>query len=412
MAALLALLVWLPACGSTAPQHNDADVAAVLESFYGAIKRGDSKAAMSVVAHDALFVESGKLETRALRLISEGFSAQEPWPRAGGELGELTRVFQYVLRQKAEWHRASDELLGKMRAVMATAPVGIAFTRMGRFELVSDEFARMFGYDSARVQGMQSHVVCPSDDAHREFMRMATEAFAAGGTCDAERELVRADSSRFWARLQGAPVSAGDASAGTIWIFTDITESRRHREQLSWSASHDELTGLVNRREFELRLGEEIGEHADAEPSAALFIDLDRFKAVNDGSGHAAGDVLLKDIAAILLARARVHDTVARIGGDEFAVLLRGCDPRAAERIAASICARVADHTLAWGSGAQAQQLSVGASIGIVAVDASFESVAQVLKAADEACYEAKRAGRGTVRTYRRAAGAQTLALD
>jgi len=93
-------------------------------------------------------------------------------------------------------------------------------------------------------------------------------------------------------------------------------------------------------------------------------------------------------------------------------VLLRGCDPRAAERIAASICARVADHTLAWGSGAQAQQLSVGASIGIVAVDASFESVAQVLKAADEACYEAKRAGRGTVRTYRRAAGAQTLALD
>jgi diguanylate cyclase (GGDEF)-like protein/PAS domain S-box-containing protein len=353
-----------------------------------------------------------QLEKRALRLISEGFSAQEPWPRAGGELGELTRVFQYVLRQKAEWRRASDELLGKMRAVMGTAPVGIAFTRMGRFELVSDEFARMFGYDSARVHGMQSHVICPSDDAHREVMRMATETFAAGGTCDTERELVRADSSRFWARLQGAPVSAGDASAGTIWIFTDITESRRHREQLSWSASHDELTGLVNRREFELRLGEEIGEHADAEPSAALFIDLDRFKAVNDGGGHAAGDVLLKDIAAILLARARVHDTVARIGGDEFAVLLRGCDPRAAERIAAGICARVADHTLAWGSGAQAQQLSVGASIGIVAVDATFDSVAQVLEAADEACYDAKRAGRGTVRTYHRTSGSMPLAVD
>ncbi len=352
------------------------------------------------------------LERRALRLVSEGFSAQEPWPEAGGELGELARVFQHVLRQKAEWRQASDELLGKMRAVMGNAPVGIAFTRMGRFELVSDEFARMFGYDSARVPGMDSHVICPSDEAHRAFMQMVTETFAIGGTCDEERELVRADSSRFWARLQGAPVSARDASAGTIWIFTDITESRRHREQLSWSASHDELTGLVNRREFELRLGEQIGQRADTEPAAALFIDLDRFKAVNDSSGHAAGDVLLKDIATILLGRARAHDTVARIGGDEFAVLLRGCDPRSAERIAASICMRVGEHRLEWDEGAQVQWLSVGASIGIVAIDASFASVKDVLKAADEACYDAKRAGRGTVRTWRRSAGSTQVAVD
>jgi diguanylate cyclase (GGDEF)-like protein/PAS domain S-box-containing protein len=354
-----------------------------------------------------------QLERRALRLISEGFSAQEPWPHVGGELGELARVFQHVLRQQAEMRKSSDELLVKMRAVMATAPVGIAFTRLGRFELVSDQFARLFGYDSAQVQGMQSHVICPSDEAHRAFMQQATETFAAGGACDEERELVRADSSRFWARLQGAPVRAGDASAGTIWIFTDITESRRHREQLSWSASHDELTGLVNRREFELRLGEELGDRADDEPAAALFIDLDRFKAVNDTSGHAAGDVLLKNIAAILVSRARANDTVARVGGDEFAVLLRGCDPRAAERIAASICSRVSQYRLDWGDGAGVQSLSVGASIGIVSIDATFASVKDVLKAADEACYDAKRAGRGTVRTYRRrAAGSAEFAVE
>ena len=353
-----------------------------------------------------------QLERRALRLITEDLNVQEPWPRAGGELGELARVFQHVLNQKAAMRQSSDELLVKMRAVMANAPVGIAFTRMGRFELVSDEFARMFGYDAVQVPGMLSHVICPSDEAHRMFMRMVAETFAAEGTCDAERELVRADSSRFWARLQGAPVRSGDSGAGTIWIFTDITESRRHREQLSWTASHDELTGLVNRREFELRLAEEIGERADAEPAAALFIDLDRFKAVNDGSGHAAGDVLLKNIAAILVGRARTHDTVARIGGDEFAVLLRGCDPRSAERIAASICSRVAEHRLEWGSGAQLQSLSVGASIGIVAIDATFADVKDVLKAADEACYAAKRAGRGTVRTWRRAAGSTEIAID
>ena len=126
----------------------------------------------------------------------------------------------------------SDELLVKMRAVMATAPVGIAFTLLGRFELVSDQFARLFGYDSVRVQGMESHAICPSDEVHRAFMKLAAETFATGGTCDEERELVRADSSRFWARLQGAPVQAGNSRAGTIWIFTDITESRRPREHL------------------------------------------------------------------------------------------------------------------------------------------------------------------------------------
>ena len=353
-----------------------------------------------------------QLERRALRLITDGFSAHDPWPLAGGELGSLARVFQHVLRQQAAARHSSDELLVKMRAVMATAPVGIAFTRLGRFELVSDQFARLFGYDSAQVQGMQTHVISPDDESHRSFMRLATAAFAAGESCDEERELVRADSSRFWSRLQGAPVRAGDNDAGTIWIFTDITESRRHREQLSWSASHDELTALVNRREFELRLAEELGERADAEPAAALFIDLDRFKAVNDSGGHAAGDAVLKGIAGILLARARTHDTVARVGGDEFAVLLRGCDPRAAERIAASICSRVAEYRLEWDSGVQVQSLSVGASVGIVAIDATFASVKEVLKAADEACYDAKRAGRGTVRTFRRAPGPAALAID
>ena len=352
------------------------------------------------------------LERRALRVISEGFSAQEPWPQAGGELGELARVFQHVLKQKEAMRAASDELLVKMRAVMANAPVGIAFTRRGRFELVSDQFARLFGYDSAKVQGMRTHVICPSDESYRSFVQMATETFASGGTCDEERELVRADSSRFWARLQGAPVCAGDADAGTIWIFTDITESRRHREQLSWSASHDELTGLVNRREFELRLAEDLDGRASAEPSAAMFIDLDRFKAVNDGSGHAAGDLLLKHISGILLSSTRSHDTVARVGGDEFAVLLRGCDARVAERIASSICVRVAGHQLEWDGGAESQLLSVGASIGIVAIDATFTSVDAVLKAADEACYEAKRAGRGTVRTYRRLADSASVIAD
>ena len=339
---------------------------------------------------------------RPLRLLSDDIAAEDGWPRTGGELGQLVRVFRHVMRQQDTMRASSSELLVKMQAVMANAPVGIAFTRLGRFELVSDQFCRLFGYDRATAQGLSSHVLCPDDEAHCSFMRIAAAAFAAGLQCDEERELVRADSSVFWARLQGAPVSAGDASGGTIWIFTDITESRRHREELSWTASHDELTGLVNRREFELRLGEEIGGRADAEVSAALFIDLDRFKAVNDSGGHAAGDELLRNIARILNSRARAHDTVARIGGDEFAVLLRGCGPSAAERVAVDICDRVAEYQLAW----QGQTLGVGASIGVVEIDHSFASVDEVLLAADAACYEAKREGRGAVRTHHRKPGA------
>jgi len=137
-----------------------------------------------------------QLESRALRLLTDA-TPDGGWPESAGELGELARVFQHVMQQQAAMRRDGDELLVKMRAVMANAPVGIAFTRLGRFELVSDQFARLFGYDGAQVQGLQTHVICPSDELHRSFIEMATETFVTGGTCDEERELVRADSSRF-----------------------------------------------------------------------------------------------------------------------------------------------------------------------------------------------------------------------
>ena len=177
--------------------------------------------------------------------------------------------------------------------------------------------------------------------------------------------------------------------------FTDITEARGQRERLSWTATHDPLTDLVNRRAFEARLTEQLRERR-REGACALFIDLDHFKAVNDSAGHAAGDALLKDIAAVLAQRVRASDTVARLGGDEFAVLLRGCDRAAASRIAEQMRAAVARYRLDWNG----LRLQVGASIGLVQIDDSLHDVAAVMAAADAACSAAKRAGRNSVQSH------------
>jgi diguanylate cyclase (GGDEF)-like protein len=169
-------------------------------------------------------------------------------------------------------------------------------------------------------------------------------------------------------------------------------EMQAHRDRLSWAASHDLLTGLVNRAAFEVLLETATAQAADA-PFCMLFIDLDRFKQVNDTSGHAAGDALLRGVAQALAARLRKSDTVARLGGDEFAALLPQCPPAQAQALAEKLRSAVEDFRLEW----EGTRHSVGASIGMVAADGTHTSAAEVLRAADAACYRAKRAGRNQV---------------
>ncbi|MBN9205294.1 diguanylate cyclase domain-containing protein [Methylibium petroleiphilum] len=333
------------------------------------------------------------LEARAKRLLDEDVADEEGWPEASGELGRLSRIFQHVMRQRAASQTANDELLAKMQAVLGNAPAGIAFTRLGRFELLSAEFNRLFGYGEGELASQPTRLICLSDEQHVLLGQRVAEAFEAGRSFDEEIELVRKDGTRFWARRHGSPVRAGDISAGTIWVFTDITAQRMQRERLSWSASHDGLTDLVNRREFELRLQEQLRERRESERACVLFIDLDRFKAVNDRAGHAAGDELLRRVAGMMGEGMRAQDTVARLGGDEFAVLLRGCAKEAAMRIAQRIRARIAAFRLEW----EGESFEIGASIGLVEIEDGLADVAAVMAIADAACYEAKRNGRNAV---------------
>jgi diguanylate cyclase (GGDEF)-like protein/PAS domain S-box-containing protein len=184
---------------------------------------------------------------------------------------------------------------------------------------------------------------------------------------------------------------------GAVVVFHDVTKERRLRRALSWQASHDALTGLINRREFDNRLhGALLSAQRGEGAYALLYIDLDQFKVVNDTCGHQAGDRLLRDVTGLLQTRVRATDIIARLGGDEFGVLLEGVSPEQATRIAEGVRQGIRDFRFVWG----ATTLSVGASIGIVQIRADTENVASVMSAADIACYAAKDAGRNRIHVY------------
>ena len=168
--------------------------------------------------------------------------------------------------------------------------------------------------------------------------------------------------------------------------------------RLAHQALHDPLTALPNRRAFEQALEELLSASRRAGDHGALcFLDLDHFKPVNDTAGHAAGDALLRVVADLIRARLRLEDTVCRIGGDEFALILRGCTPDAAARIADDLCAAVRDLRFEW----EGREYCIGASIGFAMIDGGVVSVPEIVRAADQACYTAKREGRGRAIAYR-----------
>ncbi|HEY1890341.1 MAG TPA: EAL domain-containing protein [Steroidobacteraceae bacterium] len=184
---------------------------------------------------------------------------------------------------------------------------------------------------------------------------------------------------------------------GAVIVFHDVTKERRLKRALSYQASHDALTGLINRREFDNRLHAAVLSAQRGEGNyALLYIDLDQFKVVNDTCGHQAGDRLLRDVTGLLQARVRATDTIARLGGDEFGVLLEGCTVEQSTRIADGVRQAIRDYRFVWG----ATTLSVGASVGVVQITAETESVANVMSAADIACYAAKDEGRNRVHLY------------
>jgi len=189
----------------------------------------------------------------------------------------------------------------------------------------------------------------------------------------------------------------GNSILGTVVVFHDVSEIRGLTRQMSYQATHDALTGLINRREFERRLQEAL-DSAQAEEGVHIlsYLDLDRFKAVNDSCGHLAGDNMLREVAALIKDQVRDSDFVGRLGGDEFGTLLIGCPLEKARQIATDICNAVADYRFVW----QDKIFNIGISVGLVEVSHASGALQDIMSAADSACYVAKQRGRGQVHVY------------
>ena len=184
---------------------------------------------------------------------------------------------------------------------------------------------------------------------------------------------------------------------GAVVVFHDVSEQRRLTVQMSHRATHDALTGLINRAEFEHRLSRLL-EAARLQGNAhvLMYIDLDDFKVINDACGHAAGDRLLCEVSMLLQGAIRGRDTVARLGGDEFGVILEFCSIEQGREIAQKICSQMELYRFAH----DARRYRIGASIGVVPIDLRWESSAAVLQAADSCCFTAKDAGRNRVHLW------------
>ena len=302
--------------------------------------------------------------------------------------------------------RAERELFNeKERAEVTLHSIGdavISTDAYGRIEFMNPIAEQLTGWSSQESLGQFMHTVFNVvNESTREALPNPINQLSKGSAplhFSPQGLLLSRDGSEYAIEESIAPIRDGSgATIGYVLVFHDVTHSRYLAHQLNWQASHDSLTGLANRREFESVMFQ-LCESAQSQNKqhALLYMDLDQFKIVNDTCGHAAGDELLRQLAAIIGSMVREGDSLFRLGGDEFAVLLTGCPVNRAEQIANDIRQTIEAFRFIW----QDKPFVIGVSIGLVPITAESESMTQLLAAADAACYAAKEKGRNRVQIY------------
>ena len=326
----------------------------------------------------------------------------EPLRDANGAVGGCLGMAVDVTarRQEAEALVQENELL---QATLASIGDGVIRTDAeGRVDSMNPVAERLTGWTVEEAIGRPVTEVfrvvdevtrTPLADPVRRCLDEAKVVESPGHAL-----LLGADGQECSVRDSAAPIRDRDGEMiGAVVVFKDVTQLRGMEREMIYLASHDALTGLLNRREFEVRLKRAIRTaRAEQRHHVLLYLDLDEFKAINDTCGHLVGDEMLKQITALLRSRVRRSDTLARLGGDEFGVLLEDCDLAHARQIAEDIRRSVREFRFRW----REQMFSVGVSIGLVAIDGDSGDIAQVMGAGDAACYVAKEGGKNRVHEH------------
>ena len=309
-----------------------------------------------------------------------------------------------ILAAAAAWRfRATTRSIAASRrrfwAAFEGAPVGVGLvSRDGRFREVNGALCRILDRPRGELAG--SPVDGLAHGENRASFESLRERLGASETesVTVEQRYVRPDGGVIWGKLTLTPTLDGESSGDSfIAVLEDVSEARQLSEKLSHEASHDPLTGLPNRRQFEADLRDGLKQaHRERSGHVLGFIDLDQFKLVNDTCGHNAGDALLRQVAEVMESSLRARDVLARIGGDEFGFLLYDCPLDAGLHVAEKLRAQVADFTFTWGE----RSFPLSVSTGLVELDGRFVGPAAALQMADTACYVAKENGRDRIEVY------------
>ncbi len=272
----------------------------------------------------------------------------------------------------------------------------------GRVEHMNATAEQITGWPLAQARGRELSHVLPLKDEHTQGMvcNPVAECIREGRTARLPEAVIlhgrQGGDSLIMANA--SPIRDRDGRIiGAVLVFHDVSKERQMEEQLAYQASHDALTGLLDRGEFERQLNAALhSAKTSGRQHALCYMDLDQFKVVNDACGHAAGDELLVQLSALLMTTVRDTDVLARLGGDEFAVLLMDCPLKLAANKAESLCDVVKAFRFIW----QGKRFDVSFGIGVVPVTKNSGTTTDVLRAADIACYTAKSKGRNQVFVY------------
>jgi diguanylate cyclase (GGDEF)-like protein/PAS domain S-box-containing protein len=323
-------------------------------------------------------------------------------------LGQVDHAHSLVtLRDLTQWRRAQETRSRNNEQARATLEaIGdavITTDATGKISYLNPVAERLTGWAAEEAVGQSLDAVLPliSEATRQPVANTASRCLEVGRAVDLEEGVLLL-------RRDGTEVPIGDSAApvrnrvggtiGVVLVIRNESEKRRVGHRLTFEATHDALTGLHNRREFDRRLARVVADlDGTASEQVLLCLDLDRFKLVNDTCGHDAGDDLLRSLGPLLSRHLRKRDTLARLGGDEFGVLLENCPLVEAERIAENLRVELEQYRFEWAGKA----FSISASIGLIPVTAESGGVAAVLRAADGACYAAKEAGGNRVHLER-----------